>query len=205
MVNIIQLMDGVDWIIFAITITAYFILIIDILKYNGISQNFYTWFLWGVLDTILFINTYKEQASDLALIFGCLIGSFFISLILFIIKKIKFRKKERRILYLVIITTIIWLWSGSSLVGIISSVTAEIIAGIPLMRSSWKKPGSRLTLISYLCFLLSYVISIYHSDNWKIENVLFPIAFLIYSILDTVPLIKKWWNIYYRYNKLKSA
>ncbi len=203
--KIIQLMDGVDWIIFAITVIAYIILIIDILKYNGISQNFYTWFLWGILDTILFINTYKEEASDLPLIFGCLIGSFSIAFLLALTKKVKFRKKERKILYLVIITTVIWLWSGSSLVGIISSVIAEIIAGIPLMRSSWKKPGSRLTLISYSCFLISYIISIYHSDNWNIKNVLFPIAFLIYSILDTLPLVIKWCNIYYRYRKLKSA
>ncbi len=203
--EIIQEMARIDWIIFAVTIIAYILLITDIIKNNGVSQNFYTWFLWGILDSVLLVTTYKEMGADIAIIFGCVIGSFSVALCLSLIKKIRWRKRETRTSIMVAITLAIWLWSKSNLVGIIFAVTSEIIAGIPLMRSSWKNPGSRLTLASYLFFFASYVISIYNSPNWNIENTLFPIAFLLYSIGDTTPLVKKWWNIYNRYNRLKNA
>jgi hypothetical protein len=191
-VEIVQKMTSIDWIIFAVTLVAYLILIVDILKNNGKSQNFFTWFLWGILDSILFVTSYKEKASDLAIIAGCILGSFLVSIFLLFVKKIKWTINETRILSLIIATVVIWLWSGSNLVGIIFSVTSEMLAGIPLMKSSWKTPGSKLTLVSYVIFIISYVLSIYVAPNWQIENILFPLAFLIYSILDTIPLVKKW-------------
>jgi hypothetical protein len=181
-----------DFVIFVVTIIAYIILIVDIIKHDGISQNFFTWSLWAILDGILFITTYAEKATDLPIIAGCVLGSFFVAIVLLFVKKIKWTKNESWILSLVIITVFIWLWSESNVVGIISAVTAEILAGIPLMKASWKTPGSRLTLVSYLFFIISYVLSLFNSPNWDIENILFPLAFLIYSVGDTPPLFKKW-------------
>lgn len=192
-VDIIQNVAVIDWIIFTVTIIAYIILVVDVIKNNGKSQNFFTWFLWGILDSILLITTFREKGSDLAIITGCVIGSFFVAISLLFVKKIKWRKDESQILLLVIITMIIWIWSGSNLVGIVFAVASEMIAGIPLMKASWQNPGSRLTLVSYLFFIVSYVLSIISAPNWEIENVLFPVAFLIYSIGDTFPLIQKWW------------
>lgn len=204
-VEIIQKMTSIDWVIFAVTIVAYLILIIDILSNNGRGQNFFTYLLWGILDSILFITSYAEKAHDLAIIAGCTFGSFLTAISLLFVMKIKWSEKETWILILVFITTVIWLWSKSNLVGIITAVGAEIIAGILLMEESWKRPGSRLTLASYLLFLASYILSISSAPNWDIENVLFPIAFLIYSIGDTIPLIVKWWKIYKRYKNFKIA
>jgi hypothetical protein len=205
MIEIIQEMTSIDWIIFAVTILAYFVLEVDILKNNGRSQNFFTWLLWGMLDSILFITTYKEKGSDLPIIAGCAIGSFIIAFSLLFVKKIKWRKSESWIFALVILTVIIWLWSQSNLVGIIFAVTSEVIAGIPLMRASWKNPGSRLTLVSYLIFIVSYILSVCNAPTLDIKNVLFPITFLIYSIGDTSPLVQKWWLIWGRYKKLKNS
>jgi hypothetical protein len=199
--EIIQKMTSMDWIIFAVTIFAYFILEVDIIKNNGQSQNFFTWFLWGILDSILLITTYKEKGSDLPIIAGCVIGSFFMAFSLLFVKKIRWRKSESRILLLVILTVIIWLWSGSNLVGILFAVVSEMIAGIPLMRASWKNPGSIITLASYVCFFGSYILSMYSAPNWHI----FPISFLLYSVGDTTPLVKKWINIIKRYQRMKNA
>lgn len=200
-VEIIQKLTAIDWIIIAVTLVAYLILVADILKNFGRSQNFFTWILWGILDSILLITTHREKGSDLPLVLSCVLGSFSIAFVLLFVKKIKWRKKERRILILVITTTIIWIWSESNQVGIIFAVLSEMIAGIPLMRASWKNPGSRLTLASYLFFIISYALSIVTAPNWNIEHVLFPISFLIYGIGDTSPLIRKWWSIMKRYNK----
>ena len=179
-----------DFTIFIVTIIAYIILIADIRIHDGISQNFFTWLLWGVLDSILLVTAFKEKSADLPIIAGCVLGSFSTTISLW--KKIEWTEDETRDLILVIITVIIWKFSHSDLIGLICAVISEIIAGIPLMKSSWKIPGSQLTLISYLTFIASYVLSIVNSPDLKVENLLFPVAFLIYSMADTYPLIKKW-------------
>jgi hypothetical protein len=207
-IEIIQRMTNIDWIIFVVTIIAYLFLITDIWLYNGISQSFFTWFLWGILDTILFITTYQENGTDLAILLGCVIGSFCVSIFLFIIKKRKWTEEESLILSLIIVTIIVWLLSrfisGENTIGIISAVIAEMLAGIPLMKASWKKPGSRYTLVSYLFFITSYVISLINTEVWEIKNFLFPLAFLIYGIGDTSPLIRKWWRIMIRYKRISK-
>lgn len=190
--EIIQNMTAIDWIIFAVVGIAYYILMVDIKIYNGVKQSFFTWLLWGILDSILTVITYQKGGSDLPIIAGCALGSFSIAIFLFIKKKRKWRKEERKTLCWVSAATTIWLLSGNSDIAIMSAVIAEIIAGIPLMRASWKKAGSLYTLISYLLFLVSYILSIYSSPDWKIENVSFPIAFLIFSFGDTTPLVIKW-------------
>ena len=194
MIGVILNVTIFDFVIFVVTIIAYIILIVDILKNNGISQNFFTWILWAILDGILLITIYEEEGADLPIVAGCVLGSFFVAIFLLFVKKIKWTKNESWILLLVITTVSIWLWSGSNVVGIISAVASEMLAGIPLMKASWKTPGSQLTLASYIFFIISYILSIYNSPDWQIENVLFPVAFLIYSIGDTSPLMKKWWR-----------
>lgn len=208
MIEIIQNMTVIDWIIFTVTLIAYFFLVIDIKLYNGISQSFFTWFLWGILDTILFLTTSVEKGEDLAILAGCVIGSFSVSIFLFIIKKRKWTDEENLILGLIGLTVIIWLtsWaiSGSNTVGIISAVIAEMLAGIPLMKASWKKPGSRYTLVSYLFFLASYIITLINIESWEIKNFLFSLAFLIYGVGDTSPLIRKWYKILIRYKRINN-
>ena len=205
-VEIIQQMTTEGWVIFVVTILAYIFLAIDIWMYNGISQSFFTWFLWGILDTILFMTTYAEKGEDLAILAGCVIGSFSLSIFLFIIKKRKWGDEENMILGLIFITVIIWVtsWfiSKSNTIGIFFAVIAEMLAGIPLMKASWKKPGSRYTLVSYLLFLASYIITLITIETWEIKNSLFSLAFLIYGVGDTSPLIRKWYKILIRYRRL---
>ena len=208
MVEIILNMTSMDWIIFAVTIVAIAFLIIDIKIYNGTSNSFFTWLLWGILDSILFVTTYKEKGTDLPLLAGSVIGSFTVSFYLFITKRRKWTEEESLILGLVIATMAIWFVSWlifkNNIIGIISAVTAEMLAGIPLMKASWKKPGSRYTLVSYLFFLASYILTLAHTEVWRIENFLFPLSFLIYSVGDTSPLIRKWWRIQHRYFLIKK-
>jgi len=180
---------------FGVTIIAYFILVIDIIKNKDKtteSQSFFTWFLWLILDYVLFIATDKVHGSDLPLIYGSVIGSFSISVSLLFMKKIKWGENEWINLILVIITLFFWFITRSAKVGIVFAVASEIIAGIQQMKASWRNPGTKLTLVSYVFFIASYVLALLDAPNWNIENTLFPLAFLIYCIGDTTPLIKKY-------------
>jgi len=63
MIGVILNVTIFDFVIFVVTIIAYIILIVDILKNNGISQNFFTWILWAILDGILLITIYEEEGD----------------------------------------------------------------------------------------------------------------------------------------------
>ncbi len=182
-----------NWLIFIGTISAYIIMIAGIIKNKGKGQNFFTWLLWAVLDLLLYILTEEEKGSCLSLVFGCVLGSSITTLFL-IRYEIKWKQKEWITLTTTSIFVTIWIYSGSNTLGLVLAVVSQLIAGWPLMEESWKNPEDGLTLISYLIFILVYCLSILDSPNWEIQNVLFPIAFLIYSIGDTFPLIKKWWK-----------
>jgi hypothetical protein len=197
---------AMDWLILTVTILAYGILIAGIFQKKGMkSQSFFTNLLWAILDVLVYIAAFEEQSSSLMLVFGCILGSLTVSILLLKYdKKKKWTKDESITLLIVCLVVFLWLYSGSNLLGLTLAVIAEIIAGWPQMKKSWKKPGSRLTLLSYFLFLIVYSLSIYNSPDWQLKNVIFPIAFFVYCIGDTLPLIIKWWKIERRNKLIKS-
>lgn len=196
---------SMDWLILTVTISAYAILIVGIFKKRGMkSQSFFTNLLWSILDVLVYITAIEEQSSSLMLVFGCILGSFSVSILLIKYdKKKRWTKDESITLSIVFVVVFLWLYSGSNLLGLTLAVIAEIIAGWPQMKKSWKKPGSRITLTSYVLFLVVYILSIYNAPDWQLKNVIFPVAFFIYCIGDTLPLIIKWWKIEKRSESIK--
>ena len=195
LVEIIRSMTSMGWIILAVIMLAYVLLLLDISRNGNVkSQSFFTWLLWGILDTILFITTLRARGEDLPIIAGCVIGSFTVSIFLFFKKKRSWNRTHQNALYLTIATVIIWLWSGDNVVGIIFAVVSELIAGIPQLEDSWRNPGSKLTLISYTFFTVSYVLSVMDSSTLEMKNVFFPIAFFFYNLLDSTPIIIRIFN-----------
>lgn len=197
---------AMDWLILTVTISAYAILIVGIFKKRGMkSQSFFTNLLWAILDVLVYFAAFEEQSSSLMLVFGCILGSFTVSILLLVYdKRKKWTKDESITLSIICVVVFLWIYSGSNLLGLTLAVIAEIIAGWPQMKKSWKKPGSRLTLISYVLFLIVYSLSIYNSPDWQLKNVIFPIAFFVYCIGDTLPLIIKWWKIEKRSELIKN-
>ena len=198
-----------DWIILVVTIIAYGIIVAVIMKNKGTgakSQSFFTNLLWAVLDTLVYITAVEEESSSLMLVFGCILGSFSTSLLLIKYdKKKEWTRDESITLIIVFVIIFFWIYSGSNLLGLILAVIAEIIAGWPQMKKSWKKPGSRMMLTSYSLFIIVYVLSIINSPDWQLKNIIFPISFFIYCIGDTLPLMIKWGKIEKRYKSIKKV
>lgn len=195
-----------DWIILVTTISAYGILIIETFRGKGIkSQSFFTYLLWAILDIIVFITIQEENSSSLVLVFSCVFCSVLMSILLFKYDKSKkWGDEETRTLFSIVIVVLIWIFSKSNILTLALAIIAELIAGWPQMKRSWKNPGTRMTLVSYSLFLIIYILSVFNSPDWQLKNVLFPIAFFIYCIGDTFPLIKKWWKIERRYIEIKK-
>jgi hypothetical protein len=192
MIKIVLNVTITDFIIFIITISAYIIMVIGIKKNNGKGQNFFTWLLWTVLDILLLITAILEKSSSAILILSCVIGSFITTLFLISYKKMNWTWHETFTLITTVTFVILWIYSQSNLLGLILMVIAQLIAGWPLMRESWINPESKYNLASYLVFMFGYILTIYSSPNLEIQNILFPVAFLIYTLGDTYPLLKKW-------------
>jgi len=195
-----------DWIILVTTISAYGILIVETFRGKGIkSQSFFTYLLWAVLDIIVFITIKEERGSSLILVFGCVFCSILMSILLFKYDKSKqWKDEETRTLFSIVIVVLIWVFSKSNILALTLAIIAELIAGWPQMKRSWKNPGTRMTLASYSLFLIIYTLSVFNAPDWQLKNVLFPVTFFIYCIGDTFPLIKKWIKIERRYIEIKK-
>ena len=180
---------------------AYLILNRGIYITRGKGQNSFTWALWGVLDLILYFKIKEEDGLSAMLALGCVIGSLFTSLHLFKYKK-EWTKNENRTLYFIGVIVLMMIFSFSAKTIIIIAVIAEMVSGWPLMVDTWKNPdNSGYTLMSYLVFLLGYFLNV--TENYVlypnqvfgdkfVENMLFPIAFIIFSFFDTLPLVIAW-------------
>lgn len=198
----IPVASQLEWTIFYDTILAYIILNIGIHITNAKGQNFFTWLLWSILDFVLYIMIKEEKGLATMLVFACVIGSFGTSIHLFRYKK-KWTRDEWRTLSFVITLLILMIFSDEDRTIIIFAVISEMVAGWPLLKETWKDPDdSGYTLLSYMVFLLGYILTIYKSfikypieealGNVFVENILFPLSFIVFSFFDTFPLLKKW-------------
>lgn len=195
------------WIIFIIAFLAYLILIIKtiIKRKNLKSQSFFSYLLWSIIELWMYLIAKEEESYSLMLIFGCMIFSFIISILLLKYdKEKKWKKEETKTSIILFIFIVLWLYSRSNSLGLILAMSIDIIAGWPHMKKSWKYPGSRSMLISYILFIIFYVLSIFDAPNWEIKNVIFPIAFTVYCLGDTFPLIIKWIKIKKRWNLIRN-
>lgn len=192
-----------DLATFGVTICAFAILDWGIVKTKAKGQNFFTWLLWSIFDLILYIKIKEENGLSTILVFTFVIGSLSTSLLLFRYKK-KWLKSDNKTLYLVAILFFLLFVPNSERTIIIIAIISEVIAGWPLLKETWKNPDeSGYTLASYMFFLLGYILTIienfviYPIDEIFgiifIENMMFPLVFIIYSFFDTFPLIKIWW------------
>jgi len=157
-----------------------------------------------MLDITLIIPTYQKGglSSSFILLLSSSFWSFVISIYLFKIGKIKWDKNEKISLSLVVITFMFWALSEFGRYPIIKDknfvitlgVAAQVIAGIPLTKESWLKPKP-IYIVGYLFFIFGCILSLTFENNvfdeFIIEDHLFPLFLGIQTVIDTIPLIKK--------------
>lgn len=200
-------LNSEDFIIFWATISGYLLLAYGNVINNGKGQSLFSWLLWMSLDLILVKTTHDAHGASesMVLMYTSLFGSTMISIsFLFIKKKAEWKNTETITLILMITTVIVWGTTNSPEQAILSAVIAQVIAGIPEIKESWRDPEPTWTLASDILFVFAYSITTFSSSVWNVENKLFAGVLGIYTIICMVPLVLEIFGIENKFKKSNS-
>lgn len=153
----------------AIGIVAYAVLITGLLKTN-IQQSFAAYMLWSMLDSIATITTFLE-GGNYWLPLSNTVGSFAVTILLIKKKQVSWSWVETGTAALVTICLLIWYAAGEQ-AGIISSSVAVVIASVPQMVDTYKKPSATPTK-AYMIFLIANIVSLIAGKSWSMEERLY--------------------------------
>jgi hypothetical protein len=149
-----------------IGLVAFLLLIIKLLR-STTEQSFAAFLLWALLDTIATVTTIIEGGNHWLALSNA-VGSFAITFILLAKRQVLWTWVESMTTTLVIICLVVWYMLGEQ-AGIVASSLANLIAGIPQMVDTYKKPQSTPSL-PYAVFLIGNVVSLIAGSAWTIEE-----------------------------------
>jgi len=144
-----------------------FVMLIVALLRSGTEQSFAAFFLWALLDSIATATTIIQH-GNYWLPLANAIGSATITLILVRKKQVSWTWVESMTAFLVVVCLVIWYTSGER-AGIVASSLAVVIASIPQMVDTFKKPEATPSLV-YSVFLISNILSVMGGKEWTIEE-----------------------------------
>ncbi|HZY82362.1 MAG TPA: hypothetical protein VFE50_22710 [Cyclobacteriaceae bacterium] len=156
-----------------IGLVAYVLLIVALTRstsggqQSDTEQSFAAFFLWALLDLIATITTIIE-GGNYWLALSNAIGSSVITIILVYKKQVSWSWVESMTATLVVVCLVVWYVSGEQ-AGIVASSLAVVIASVPQMVDTFKKPGST-PLLPYMVFLVANIISFLAGKSWTIEE-----------------------------------
>lgn len=153
-----------------IGIVAYILLGFKIIKSKS-EQNFLSFLLWAILDSIATITTILQRGNYWLPLSNAL-GAFIIAILLAVKKQISWSVIETTTAILVIICLLIWFFAGEKQ-GVIASSLAMVIASIPQMKDTYKKPQKVPTGI-YVIFLIANILSFIAGKGWSVEERFYP-------------------------------
>ena len=123
--------------------------------------------LWAMLDLIATVTSVLED-GNYWLPMSNAIGSLVITILLIVKKQVSWSRIETMTTLLVIICLIVWYVAGEK-AGIIASSLAVVIASVPQMVETYRKPGAT-PVIAYIAFLGASVVSLVAGESWTIEE-----------------------------------
>jgi len=181
MKEIFQPLSGV------IEIIAYFLIGLGILK-SGVKQSFAAFMLWGMLDIIATITTIIEQ-GNYWLALSNAVGATAVCILLGLKKQISWTWVELFTATLVVVCLGVWIITGE-IFGLISSSIAVVIAAVPQMVETYKKPASTPTR-AYVVFLIANVVSLFAGRSWSIEERFYPACGVFLTVVILVFSLRK--------------
>ena len=170
-----------------ICVVAYVFLIIGINKPN-MEQSFAAFLLWGMLDTIAMITSIIEQGNFWLPLSNSL-GASLVAILLIVKKQVVWTWVESLTAGLVVICLIVWGTAGER-AGLIASSIAVLIASVPQMIDTYKRPQATPT-IAYAIFLFADVLSVFAGKAWTIEERFYSVIGVILSVVILVFSLKK--------------
>lgn len=163
-------------------------LVIGILNGN-IKQNFVTYFLWGVLDLVIFASIIFQNGHNFWLSFFYAVGSFIVAIFLVFKGQTKWTWIESMVVILIIICMFIW-WQIGSKAANIAAVIALGIASIPQIFDTIKNPNFTPTGL-YFVYSLASLLSFIAGENWNVKDKLYSGGAFFLSVLITILSMRK--------------
>jgi hypothetical protein len=169
-------------------IAAYVLLIVALLR-TKTEQSFAAFMLWALLDLIATITTVLSD-GNYWLALSNAVGSTVITVLLVAKRQVSWSWVESMTAVLVVICLIVWYAAGEE-AGIVASSMAVVIASIPQMVDTYKKPEATPTLI-YMVFLMANIVSLIAGRAWTIEERFYQCcAILLCAVIIVLSLRKR--------------
>ncbi len=153
---------------------------------NKASQSFAAFFLWALLDSIATATSFLHD-GNFWLPFSNVVGSSTIAIILISKKQVSWSWVETMTAVLVIICLAVWRMSGEK-AGIIASSLAVVIATVPQMVETYKKPADTPVNV-YFIFLAANVLSLLAGESWTIGERFYAACSVFLCLMVIVPAV----------------
>jgi hypothetical protein len=141
-----------------------------------VTQNLASFLLWGMLDAVAAASIIFQKGNwylPAAYVLGCIA----VVTSLVIVKTWAWTNFETFVSFLVVICLIGWAISGPRLATILST-TGVVLAGIPQLIDTYKKPDEQ-PLLSYFGFTIANTLGVLGGAAWTIEERLYPAACVV--------------------------
>jgi hypothetical protein len=154
-------------------------LIRSILKEGAEGQSCATWFLWGLLDTVLTISVI-EQRGNFFLPLGFAIGDVLLVVLLLVKGRFRWGLFETAILAMVIGCIIGWKLAGPK-IATVSATIGICVAGIPGLLAMLKHPQRSVGNV-WAGYILANALSFFGGNAMTIEERFAPGVFALCSL-----------------------
>jgi hypothetical protein len=154
-------------------------MITGILKEGTEGQSCATWFLWGLLDTVLTISVI-EQHGNFFLPLGFAIGDVLLVILLLIKSRFRWGLFETGILAMVIGCLIGWKLAGPK-IATVSATMGICVAGIPGLLAMLKHPQRSVGNV-WAGYILANAVSFFGGTAMTIEERFAPGIFALCSL-----------------------
>ena len=154
-------------------------LIIGILKDGAEGQSCATWFLWGLLDTVLTISVIQQHGNFL-LPLGFSIGDVLLVVLLLAKGKLRWGKFETGILVMVIGCIVGWKMAGPK-IATVAATMGICLAGLPGLFAMLKHPQRKVGNV-WAGYILANALSFFGGTTMTIEERFAPGVFVLCSL-----------------------
>lgn len=172
---------SLTYLIGLIGLTAYATAVYQMLQ-NVYTPSFFSRGVWFLLGINSFAGVLLGGGSDSSVV---LAGTLFVGNLAVFITSYKkgtreFGLVEKISLCLLIISALLWVVLDAPFIGLIVSLAAHFIGGIPTIWRVAKKPESEQAYHWYF-FWVASVLTIYNSDASDLKSIAFPIYFALFD------------------------
>ncbi|HCR81653.1 MAG: hypothetical protein UY13_C0002G0477 [Candidatus Pacebacteria bacterium GW2011_GWB1_47_8] len=144
---------------------------------DKIQPHIYSWFIWGIMTSIVFALQISDQAGPGAFV------TLAAAMSVIVVFTLSFFKKGKRdivladtvFFILAFVALSLWLVAKQPVLSVILLTTTEVFAFIPTIRKSWRKPYSE-TLAFYVINTLRFALAVMALERYTVVTSLYPVV-----------------------------